>query len=473
LLSRSERARGRAIADSIWGSQLWCHRKVDSLRLLEGDRGRRRVSLDCTPPPERALAEGPIRRRGIRREPHHFVLPIAMIAKGAMRDFDASLADGTTVPVLGRDRNGQLAYLALAYALEQHIGHLTPSVTKALRAIVFSDAPKARRVARELVTNGSVAGRQAFDPHRLPAGVANLALDLASNFLMVLVLPWEFAGKRTVIKYSFHWRSVPSNARPRPRRRRRPRPVADGSPRPQSSHDSKPDRRRVGRRLLRRLGPFRERWLTGMGYGTAKFELATSDPMWASSYHLEVHTPPGLVSRRLALPSRYIGSGPAAIDREIGTVAHAYASYPETPPPNAAATLFLGVPIKGVRLLTLLVLFFSTVVFQLEEHLPGARAALLDAPDGAVAFLLAVPAVVVALMIRSDENYLATLLLRPLRIAVLACAAFLVAGAASLVGRLHEPYLSWLWACAAWTTAAMTVVMLIPLLWHRSDGGAK
>lgn len=56
------------------------------------------------------------------------------------------------------------------------------------------------------------------------------------------------------------------------------------------------------------------------------------------------------------------------------------------------------------------------------------------------------------------------LTLRPLRVVVLACAALLVAAAASLVGWLHDPYMSWLWGAGAWTTTAMSVVMLVPIL---------
>jgi len=30
--------------------QSWIHRKVESVELLPGSRGRRRISIDCTPP---------------------------------------------------------------------------------------------------------------------------------------------------------------------------------------------------------------------------------------------------------------------------------------------------------------------------------------------------------------------------------------------------------------------------------------
>lgn len=470
MLTRSEHETGRAIAEAVWGSQIWCHRKVDSLRLLEGDRGRRRVSLDCTPPPEPGLTYGvPSRRRFRRHEPGPIRLPVAMISKGAMRDLDATLGDGTPVPVLGRQENGELAYLALAYALQRVLGDLPRPLARVLERIVREDSRSARRLANALVREGSVGGQQILDPSVVPEGVKDLILDLASNFLLVLVLPAECVGTRTVVKYSFHWRSIPPT---RTRSRRVDSTAATLEPADSGAVSYVRGRTRRGwRTFRRRIRDVRERWATGLGYGTALFELEAGDPSWASSYHLEVHAPVSLACERLALPAPYQGAAAAGVDNQIGTVAHAYAAYPESPPPRPTAKLSLGVPLQGLRQITLLVTAFTALVFQLEEHLPGARQALLAAPDGAVAILLAVPAVVIALMVRFDENRLATVLLRPLRVVVLGCAALLVSAAASLVGWLHEPYIAWLWAVGAWSSTAAFLVMLVPSLTRRTVRG--
>jgi len=46
-----------ALGDAIVGFQLWIHRRVESVHFHSGERGTRRVSLDCTPPPDPRLAE--------------------------------------------------------------------------------------------------------------------------------------------------------------------------------------------------------------------------------------------------------------------------------------------------------------------------------------------------------------------------------------------------------------------------------
>ena len=139
-------------------------------------------------------------------------------------------------------------------------------------------------------------------------------------------------------------------------------------------------------------------------------------------------------------------------------IAHAVASFSEPPAEPAQVEFF--VTNGGLRAVAAVVAIVSAVVFWLERTLPGGHEALLDAPEGAVALLLAVPAVATALLARPNENDLTARLLIPLRALVLTCSAFLAAGAASLVGYLHEPYMSALWWLGAGFTAAVSLYML-------------
>jgi hypothetical protein len=125
-------------------------------------------------------------------------------------------------------------------------------------------------------------------------------------------------------------------------------------------------------------------------------------------------------------------------------VAHEVGVY-ESALDGGEASLELLVPRGGLRSVALLTGLFTAATFTLERLLPGAHQALLRAPDGAVAILLALPAVALALLARPGENTIAAHILLPLRWAVLACAGLLGVAAASLVGVLHEPYVSLLW----------------------------
>ena len=54
---------GAALAESTLGKHAWMFRKVDSVRLMEGQVGRRRISMDVLPPPDPRMAYVPGERR--------------------------------------------------------------------------------------------------------------------------------------------------------------------------------------------------------------------------------------------------------------------------------------------------------------------------------------------------------------------------------------------------------------------------
>jgi len=434
---------GRATAEAIWGWSSgrgnWCHRKVESLRLLEGERGRRRVSLDCTPPPDPGLAFEPDDRQttDIDGVEGPLMVPIAMIAKLAMRDLDVQDADGRPMPVLGREQDSNAGWSAACYSLSKVGVELTVSLRDELYAIVSGAPDDAEERAERLLSTGVIAGERLFDADDVPEPVTALIRDLAKNFLLVVLLSSKSAGVRQVIKYSSHWQMIPERS----------------------------SAKRTGWDRL----PGISRTLVAFGYTNALFALEVSGATSAASYHLEVHAPPGLVCAGLRLPDGTAGEAEGN-DDTTDVVAHAFASYPEGLSGDQTARLHLAVPATGLRLLTTLVALFTASVFVLERALPGAQTALLEAADGAVALLLAAPAVVLALLARPGENAIAASLLWPLRCLVLVCAALLTAGAASLVGYLHDPYLTCLWTAGASVGVLASLALIFAPRSVRSGG---
>lgn len=453
------RAQGPALANALADMQLWQHRKVESLRLMEGLHGRRRVSIDCTPPIDKGLAYGPARTvqegrdpledrlivrlaKAVRRwlrypskgtsldgaasalgsggttlgepgSPEQLrLLPLAFIGKGTLRHFDITAGDGRSLPVLGRRENADAATAALASELIGIEQFENADKLAALRRIVDGFPATSIPLGEELFDRGTVGGVAITDPESISIFGTTLVKRLAENFLLVTLLPEADAGARQVLKYSFHWLVQPG--------------ASQGA---------------LGRLLV--FG----------GFSAAPLAVEVSGPEAAESYHLEVHAPPGLLTAGLTLPASETGLTSVAADDSVDVIAHAVGSYTDRPG-DVEARVQLLVPGAGLRLLTALVLAYTSATMALMLFLPGAKGALLGASDGAAAVLLAVPAVVVALLTRQGENVIAARLLMPYRVAVTGCAIALVAVGASIVGVLHEPYMHALW----WTVFSGTTI---------------
>lgn len=402
---------GDALAMAITRGSEWRHRKVESLRLLEGEYGRRRVSLDCTPPDSLKLSDESDRERGV-------LLPLAMISKGPMRNFDVTDASGLSLPVLGRRDDGYAAWSAICARFASDLGSPLPtSVAAVLSRIVLEPAETALPLADEL-SRGCVDGKEVFDVGRIREQTVLLLADLASNFLLIALLEPEKCNRRQVVKFAFHWHVEMS-----------------GDPN------------------------WIDRFKIALGTVYGNYGLEVSGASDAASYHLEAHAPPGLKTVGLELPSGGRDEE-SSVDDRVDVVAHAVGSY-EASSPIEDATLYVAVPPRGLRTVTAIITGFTAAVFLLERLLPGAQDALLEAPDGAVALFLIVPAAFSSFMARPTENILLSYILLPLRMIILLCAALLVAGAASLVGRLHDPYMGILWFAGAATSIVLLVWQLV------------
>ncbi|TDE98968.1 hypothetical protein EXU48_01915 [Occultella glacieicola] len=102
--------RGAAIAELTLFPQAWKHRRVDSMRLESGDRGRWRISIDCTVPND-------VRLTWSRGRDAQLVVPITLFRKGPLKDFNITGPDGAPLPVLGMRDSAALALEMLRFTL--------------------------------------------------------------------------------------------------------------------------------------------------------------------------------------------------------------------------------------------------------------------------------------------------------------------------------------------------------------------
>jgi len=136
------------------------------------------------------------------------MVPLTLLRKGALKSFDLSGPDGSSMPVLGRSENAWLATGVLAHEIVG-LSEPEPEIVMAIRCIVESAPDAAKDIAAELLM-GRYKGNTLLNSDDLTDTARLLIQELAECFLLIALLPSELAGKRGVIKYSFHWRPVPS-----------------------------------------------------------------------------------------------------------------------------------------------------------------------------------------------------------------------------------------------------------------------
>lgn len=405
------------LAELLYSQREWQLRKVQSHVLQAGTYTTVRVSIDCViqdfPSLRYVLADSPSDAE-VQAAP--VMVPITYINKGVLRSFDMRGPDGEPLPVMGRseyeDRLVDVLLDEVGDAL--HPGCDIAALRRALSEVLDADVDRALEVASNLVTLGQIDGKAVLVPASLTDYSRSLILKLASTFVLIVLVPPEYAGKRVVLKYSHHAKLQPDGLSP-----------------------------------VRRL-------LGAAGLRTLDVAFSLSNPAGSASHHLEVAVPPALACTRLSMPSVQ------RVDRNtqdmmVGGVVHAAAAYPDDP--NADAVIQLRVPWEGLRATSFFVALTTAVTIGLGKFLSGAQDALLKANDGAAALLLALPAVGLALAAARRESALEAALLGPLRLIVITCAMLLFACAGSVVGVLHEPWRSALWIGGCVITGLFAVLL--------------
>lgn len=347
---------GARVLDAILSWRDWSHRKVESLDLLSGAKGRRRVSVDCTP----SDIGWPLRADHDTQE---MVVPLTLMGKRTLRDLDVSDDAGRSVPILGSRSNGLLSAVAMAFVvfatLDRDIAR-TRAHWPRVYEIATLPPPEAAAVVDALLKDV-----------QLDEFIARVFRDFADCFLLTLVLPTQRAASRQVLKYSYHWE----------------------------------------------ISPIKSMFLrVASGFGWRPFEVGVElGALYStSSYHFECAVPSGLIASKVTLPIDRFG-----VAREVygdTQVAHANGQYDFGTDRDERAVLKFDL---DKTLLLPRVLWSSLAVctlFTLMLVLPGVYQSLISQRDAATALLLFIPAFIVALNARNPENVIVGGLLLPLRI---------------------------------------------------------
>lgn len=411
---------GEAMADALLQWNGWVLRRVESVHLLHGERGRRRNSIDCIPPPDPRLAylaeeRGATTINDVRGL---IMVPLTMVEKAPMRDLDVLDGNGRTMPIVGRSEDAAAGLAVLVHLWRIAVGDVDDVVLGALQRVVEGAREESEVVADALIDHGRAAGAPVVDLREVPEVLGLLVKDFAANFLLIGLLPADRAGVRQVLKWSANWH------------------------------------------ITRSPMSVRERWAAAAGIEAVTLRIPTGGLTSTSSYHLEVHLPAELAAVQLALPPGDDPDGGMKVDGSGNPVAHVYGAYPEAPAEQEALLRF-AVPWRGLRVQATFAAAFTAAVFLGGLSLPDALSTLLSAGGGAAGLLLAAPGALMAVRAGAQESVVASQVLEPLRKVMYACALSLTAAAASVVGKLDQPWVTVLWSLGA---ASATCIFLV-LIW--------
>jgi hypothetical protein len=380
---------GSYLAASLLDWPSWCHRKVETLDLLEGRRGRRRVSLDCSPRVLNWRVPGDTFDSAL--------VPLAYLAKDTLRDFDVRDDQGRSVPILGASSNGALAAAAIAFLLGLEPSKIDVSAQwDHICDVVFQRGADAEMAAGELIQTFVVA----------EAATETLIRDLARSFLLIAVLEVESRDRRQILKFSYHWESGPS-------------PLSAGQ-------------------FFRRIG-------AGLGFNAFSLDVDLSHFDTPESFHFECSAPNGLTCIGVHLPNDERGN--EVVDSTRTMVGHAHGTYDfEQARHDGTAIVRFELDRSGLLPRVALSALAVAVIFLTLLLVPGSYASLSDEVDAATALLLFAPAILIALGTRGSENDLVSGLLRTLRWAsYLLCACILVSGALLVLGATGDTVrLAWI-----------------------------
>lgn len=429
-----------AMASAVLGWNEWCHRRQDSYIPVEQDRGQVQHSVDCTPMRDPSFALNPELRSAqeIPSEAQALV-PLAIVRKGVLREFEAFDRSGAGVPVLTREQNIDLSAGLLAVLLLRVEGLVVdPEQLMECLFAVVGDEPGAVNAARELVEQGSYRQHRIIDHELLQqtAQIPELIRNLGAGFLLVAVVPYRDLGSRGIIRVSYLW-----------------------------------DFKFVGRKAMTFLK------------GHRSIQLPMTAASDSQAYHLEVRLPANVRCLGLSIPgSIQVAQAPDGAprtviqpDHEIGkstdSTLHLRASY-LIPPYRSEAWLELVGSRRDTFWAAILGGIFIGVVGVLLTFFSGSLSSdQADAlGDSTTALTLSVPAVFFGYISTQQDHLLGQPLTLVYRLVLLVYAGILMSMAGASMFVASAPILRTIWAAGAGLGFLILACLLLRLragFWHR------
>ncbi len=397
---------GTKALELILEQATWTHRRVETLTFQANGETQRRLSWDFTLPD--ALA--------IRLPGQRVALPLATLRKEPLKRLDVRDAGGRAIPVWGAVDNGGLAVEVLSAGLGGVLGNpLDPDVIQAIEAVVFADG--ASSVRQELAL---IADRMRSLPSQPSSDVQiamnSLVATLAESFLLIIEVPDEVIGVRTVLKANYE----DERAKQSPQVNLTGQTVVD---------------------------------IEANGWGYAK------------SWHLEVRAPDGLRVADLSHETWDPQTDEVTShDSDGGGVSTAHITVSRVSPYDESSCHVRFVPERSALLNPLtMAAVLCTALLWLSRAMAGAISDRLTEPGASAASLGAVvfglPAVFFTMLTRSGEHELVSKVLLGPRLASLGCAICLwsvgvtvvwqpgrdeLAGCLTGAALVHSACLAWL-----------------------------
>lgn len=393
----------------------WIHRRVEAIEFIDDRLIRRRVSIDFTVPAEIA---------GFMRTDRRVLpyVPLTLLRKRTLRNFDLDSAEGAPIPVLTKAENEAIAARSLVGAAGGALG-ADPSSDVADRLFhVASTSPESARA--EIASWQALTAARGEPLNEWNILVTNPAfLDyanaLADNFILLAVMDPD-PGERRIVKLGYD-----------------EQPPAEES--------------------------FRRRVVRSFGWRQTRFEFEAAAVSQAASYHLEVTAPIDLevTCARLHL-HRSASDEDASTETDMrpGARAHLYVSGVE---PGSVADVVVDLHARRSGLLRAAVFvsgLSSLLLLGADFHL--ARLASPGQAEAAATILLLVPTLLAAYVVRPGEHHLATSMLVGVRLLVVMSASATVFGAGLLaVGYSERTWVDEIWLAPLALSLACTVGLAV------------
>jgi len=188
---------GSACAELIANPKSWINRRVETVEMLSQEETRRRVSIDFTLSAEQ-------RDRLTTR--HGLTVPISVLSKRPLRNFDLRDEDEGARPILGSADNRELALIALVRAAHDALGEPPPddrvdAITADLQQIVFSDEALAVETLEAFV-EAAESGDEMRAAVWGDGACRSMLRTFATDYVLFVALPLNGPARR-VIKYSY------------------------------------------------------------------------------------------------------------------------------------------------------------------------------------------------------------------------------------------------------------------------------
>lgn len=190
---------GVACVELIGDPKSWINRRVETVEMLTQEETRRRVSIDFTLSQE---------QRDALTTRHGVVVPISVLRKQPLRNFDLRDEQPVSLPILNRADNSELGLTALLSAALDVLSDapadeaVVQELTAELQEIVFADEPAALDALSSFVGAAEIG-----DPVRAPIWTdptcRTLLRTLASDYVLFAALPTGTGADRRILKYSY------------------------------------------------------------------------------------------------------------------------------------------------------------------------------------------------------------------------------------------------------------------------------